>query len=101
MENLECGGLMESIKNDPRVEGLVRDLRSTIERLQERLKVVEDRVERARQTLVFGPYFALPTLPTPDIVPPSEDGNMVYNRTTNEVWVKINGALRSINTSPV
>jgi hypothetical protein len=35
---------MESIKGDPAAQNAIRDLRSILERLQEKVKVLEDKV---------------------------------------------------------
>jgi hypothetical protein len=96
---------MESIKSDPKTEGLVRDLRGTIERLQEKVKTLEDRLStvEGRSSLMFGPYFALPRLSTTQIndSPQHEDGNQAYNSTTHEIWVQVNGVTHKFTTTPV
>ena len=94
---------MESIKGDPKVDGLVRDLRGTIERLQEKVKVLEDRIQslEGRPNFAFGPFFALPRLNTTQLEGQSENGNMVYNATEHEIWVLMNGVIHSLNTTPV
>ena len=94
---------MESIKGDPKVDGLVRDLRGTIERLQEKVKVLEDRLGSIESgaTFAFGPYFALPRLSSTQVEGQIENGNMLYNTTDHKVWVKINGVIHFLNTTLV